>query len=199
MVTSDSQFWISMAKNKLYMLAEVWKGSLEGRTLRIQKKTTDFYLQFTSLKRIASLASTELYLTRHSDLLYSGLKHSKDESEHYESRFWPLVPAASLSATAFSSQFCQLRKLFSYFSPMLFSHTFSHPSRCRTVGRKTRLQLSSAISLPSCDTDTPEALSTSPVDLLSFQFIKHMQRRPLGQKNRATSILSKAIKSTSPS
>lgn len=169
-----------MAKNKLYMLAEVWKGSLEGRTLKIQTKTTDFCLHFTSLKRIASLASTELDIRRDSDLLYSGLKHSKDESVHYESGFWPPVPAASLSATAFSSQFCQLRKLFSYFSPIFFSHTFLHPSKCGTVGRKTRLQLSSARSLPSCDTDTPEALSTSPVDLLSFQFIKHMQRRHLG-------------------
>ena len=47
MVTPDSQFWVSMAKNKL---SEVWRGSLEGRTLRIHQKDNQFLFAVYPIK-----------------------------------------------------------------------------------------------------------------------------------------------------
>lgn len=202
MVTSDSQFWVSMAKNKLYMLSEIWKSFLEGRTLKIHQKDNEFLFAvypikencFPCIYRVISI-EVQIFSTLDWNAVKTSLRLTKVDSGR------PLGPAVSLSPTAFSSQFSLLTQkgIFS-FSPWSFSPApFYVPSKCGTVSRKTRLWRCSATSPPSFDTDTPEAFSISPADLLSFPFIKHMQKKASWQENRSTTILSKAIKLTSAS
>lgn len=168
MVTSPSQFWVSMAKNKFYLLPEVWKGSLEGRASNTHQRDNWLVFAVYSIKGNCFQCRKNrllLNIVFRSSLLWIEIQG------RWTCTFWKSILAnSSSSESSCSFQFSPLtrRPVFSF---VPCPHTFLH------------LWLCSASSLPS--PDTPEEFTASPAGLLSFfsfSFLKHMQKAILARK-----------------